>query len=357
MLLCLATGKWAWGRDLGVRPSGFSEPLQNDDVAELVDEFRFRDLAAIQEAALTSASISRQPWSGSYWPIYLGGVADRYADPFFPGSSDWKTNSDYILAHLGSSPVELLSPAEKYDLLVGDANFTLTRAMLAQGAKYDSTTGHVESWMGICHGWSPASFMMDRPLHEVSVLAADGRTQIPFFPADVKALASLLWANANYRERMVGGRCNEERPSKDSLGRPRDPDCLDTNPATWHLALVNQIGVSKRSFIMDMASAYEVWNQPLEWYAYSYYNPKTRQTTQSLDDARVALLNFSEDPLKPVRSTRATHLVGISMNVGYTQETWPNSSVTDDPSQDSRGSTHYDYDLELDASGAVVGGE
>ena len=44
--------------------------------------------------------------------------------------------------------------------------------------------------MGICHGWAPAAFMVQRPTKMVEVLAADGKTKIKFYPSDIKALAN-----------------------------------------------------------------------------------------------------------------------------------------------------------------------
>jgi len=49
----------------------------------------------------------------------------------------------------------------------------------------------VETWMGICHGWAPASYMLARPRRTLSLKSPDG-VLIRFFPSDVKALASLL---------------------------------------------------------------------------------------------------------------------------------------------------------------------
>lgn len=86
----------------------------------------------------------------------------RYADPSFPANPDWKKNYDYIranptaniLASGSAARINRMSPSEKYDALIGDSSETLTRAMWAEGKRYYDTHGDVESWMGICHGWS-----------------------------------------------------------------------------------------------------------------------------------------------------------------------------------------------------------
>jgi hypothetical protein len=40
--------------------------------------------------------------------------------------------------------------------------FTLTQANAEGGRYYYENYGNVEAWMGICHGWAPASYMMKR---------------------------------------------------------------------------------------------------------------------------------------------------------------------------------------------------
>ena len=338
-------------------PQPFSQSLPNDQAANLVDELKFQRLDEMDLEGLKSATLSEHPWSSTYWPSYLGILANRYGDPAFPGSGDWKQNAVYVEQHLGASAPDLLSPAEKYDLLVGDTSFTLTHRMLAEGQRYYQQYGTVETWMGICHGWSPASFMVPRPEHVIRVLAADGQTWIQFYPTDIKGLASLLWSDGASNIHSIGGRCNDKTPSLDPLKRPASPDCLDTNPGAWHLSVVNQIGVSHRSFVMDAEWSSQVWNQPVFSYSYTYFNPKTQQSVQKLQDAQVELAAFPGDRFRAVRAPSAVAVVGVEMDLTYTVETWPTQAKTDDPSSDALRSVHYQYDLELDEQGRIIGGE
>ena len=341
-------------------PTSYSQSGANDQAANLVDDLKFQTLEEMDSQGLLTAAVAEHPWSSSYWPMYEGLLANRYGDRSFPSSANWKENATYIEQHLGNpgaGSVDILSPSEKYDLLVGDSSFTLTHSMLNEGQEYYDQYGTVESWMGICHGWSPAAYMVPRPEHVVRVLAADGKTWIQFFPADIKALASLLWAEGEAPMRSIGGRCDDANPAVDPSGRPTNPDCLDTNPGTWHLSVVNQIGVSKRSFVMDAEWTAQVWNQPIYSYSYSYYNPKTKQSVQKLSDAQVEMASFPEDPLRTVRASAAVALVGISMNVTYTVESWPTQAQTDSPALDPMRTVHYQYDVELDESGKIIGGE
>ena len=52
--------------------------------------------------------------------------------------------------------------------------------MWSEGKQYWERYGSVETWMGICHGWAAASFMMDRPQKKVTLKAYDGKTDLIF---------------------------------------------------------------------------------------------------------------------------------------------------------------------------------
>jgi hypothetical protein len=344
------------------RPSGpdadASRPAELTDRAEdLVDRFEYARLDAIERAGLTASRLDAHPWSGTYWPIAKGVIAWRYADPKYPASYNWKKNSDYLVDPANACSVGQLSPAEKYDLLAGDTGNTLRAAMLKEGAQYYHSFGSVESWMGICHGWAPASYMSPRPTRVVKALAADGRTQIPFYPSDLKALESLLWANGRFENRFIGARCYHKQPATDENGRITDESCNGTNAGTWHLSVVNQIGASRRSFVMDANHDTEIWNQPVYGYRYAYFNPQTKKPASSLGEAAVAMRDFMADKFAKYRSDRAASVVGIAMELTYVSENSPSTDPTDSPETDAQVTVHYLYDLELDARGAIIGGE
>jgi hypothetical protein len=211
--------------------------------------------------------------------------------------------------------------------------------------------------MGICHGWAPVAYMLPRPQKAIEVLAADGVTKIRFYPSDIKALGSLLWANARSATRFIGGRCNTKMPALDSIGRIKDASCRDTNAGTWHLAIVNQLGKGKRSFVLDATFDYEVWNQPVYGYDYVYFNPKTNKTSSTLAGAKVTVGSYTTDKFKQYRAPGTTHIVGIAMNVKWVVETSPTHATTDSPARDAISGARYLYTLELDSAGNIVGGE
>lgn len=334
-----------------------------DRPENLVDEVRFSDLAAMDKAGLRAAMLApeAQPWSDDYWAIYLGCLGKRYADPEFPGSGDWKENRDYVQRHPAHKiasdgrGLDRLSPSEKYDLLVGDAAGTLTRAMWAEGESYAKASGEVETWMGICHGWAPASYMLPRPRKPVTLPV--GGARLTFYPADIKALASLLWASANTVTRFIGGRCNDKNPATDAIGRVISAKAFDTNPGTWHQVVVNQVGVARRSLVMDATYDYEVWNQPVAGYEYRYFNPQTMRLAANLADATVERGKYTKDRFAKYRARQAAAYAGVIMKVSYMVEIDPAQRDSDGPSDDRVNTAVYKYDLELAAGGKIIGGE
>uniref|UniRef100_UPI0040573C22 hypothetical protein n=1 Tax=Candidatus Electronema sp. TaxID=2698783 RepID=UPI0040573C22 len=337
----------------------------NDQARNLVDSYVHTSLQSMQASGLMRARLSVTPWSDDYWGLYLGCLGKRYADPGFPHSQDWQENYSYVQSRPASgivssgsaAAVNQLSPSEKYDILIGDSSFSLTRQMWADGERYQQQYGHVETWMGICHGWAPASYMAPRPAKAVTLTAADGRTQLTFYPSDIKALASLLWAKASPSVKFIGGRCNVPNPERDEIGRVIAQDCFDTNPGTWHLAVVNQLGASKRSMVMDVTFDYQVWNQPVVGYRYYHFNPKSMTYQSAISAAAVPRANFTNDKFARYRSSQTASVIGIEMYVSYTVETAPSHSMTDSPGSDAVQEVRYLYDLELDISGKIIGGE
>ena len=337
-----------------------------DRVENLVDVgISARTLEALESRELKSAKLETHPWSDDYWAFYKGVLGARYGDPDRPRSKNWAVHRNYVqretvasIINSGSqSAIDDLAPAEKYDLLVGDWNQTLTQAMWQLGANYYYNRGFVETWMGLCDGWSAASIMLPRPNEVVSLVAANGRTRLNFYPSDIKGLASLLWTFGNRSIRFVGGRCEDGKPQRDQNGRVVSQRCFDTNPGTFHLALTHQLGIAERSLIMDATYDYEVWNHPVYSYRYSYFNPQTLEATERLSDARISRQAYTRDAFRYYRASAARSFVGIAMEVVYMVETSPKQRETDSEEYDSYRKVRYLYDLELDSAGRIIGGE
>lgn len=345
-----------------------SAPASNDQVESLLRGYAIeKNIMQLQAKGWTQGELATQPWSDDYWAIYKGILGARYADDDFSYLSGWKEAFDYIQAKPASEIyqtgdallIDNLSPSEKFDLLIDGKTHILTHHMWAQGKYYhdNSPDGEVETWMGICHGWAPASYMVERPVKPVEVVAFDNQTKIKFYPADLKALASLLWASTQFETNFIGGRCSSRDPQENGDGRLSDPKCLDTNPASFHLSVVNAISGIGKSFVMDVTYDYEVWNQPVSGYSYKYFNPNTKQPTDDPKLAIIELKDFKDDPYRKYRGRKAKFVVGITLEVSYGVETSPVHSQVDNEDMDSTNTAYYFYDLELDKDYNIVGGE
>lgn len=341
--------------------------LSNDRAERLVDNGNslINKLGSMDSKKLHSAKLSTVPWSDDYWAIRKGILAFRYADSRVSkyAKHSWKTINSIssqlpVDNYIQRNRTHLLSPSEKYDLLVGDHYGSLTTAMWSEGQAYYQKNGKVENWMGICHGWAPAAYMLDRPQKAISVKGINGHNII-FYPSDIKGLASLLWAKTKNSTKFIGGRCNVKNPKKDSrTGRIIDQKCFDTNPGTWHAAVVNQIGENNRSFVLDATYDYEVWNQPVYSYSYKYFNPsKYNGAYTSWKSARVKKNSFRNDTFRKYRNSKAKYIVGVEMVVKYIVETAPTHRQHDSSKYDALKTAKYRYDLEVDSRGKILGGE
>jgi hypothetical protein len=302
------------------------------------------------------------PWSGSYWPDHKGGIGVRYADPNFPDSSKFEKNyayfqSQYLRPARQIENLNTLSPAEKYDLLFDDPNWTLTKSVWAAPLRTFQATGHVETWTGICHGWSPAAMNHLEPRRSVDFYLPHLQRTMTFYPDDIKALGSQLWATTNPTTYFIGGRCNVKNPQTDQYGRIIDPDCFDINPSIWHLALLNRMGIHQLSFVYDATYDYEVWNQPLSSYHLNYFNPSTLNRVSTLNEAVVPYQQFQNDRFRSYRNPNVAAVIGVELTLYYVTENHPTAN-TGLMEPDSRlVEVTYYYDLELDVNRNVIGGE
>lgn len=323
-------------------------------------------------------------WSDDYWRLEWGGISYRYSSrDYFDGYKEAITSylqPDQWLKLLldpslpqRNNQIDAWAPSEKYDLSVNDLGFTLTREQKEEGALFADEEGNVESWMGLCHGWAAAAIMAPKPVKSVQAWGPEG-SKIRFFPHDIRALTSLAWANGDYSSSFVGTRCNRKTPELSENGRVKDSECFDNNPASFHLALGNMIGLEKASFVMDAAFDYQVWNQPIKGYEFTFFNPLApeQQSKNGLDvavsyDAKFKSIDPFQKPLtRGKRNNSSSHYddTGISKVVGVIVSVVYLAEVVPVHGESARGESlirvTYTYDLELSQTESgfeIVGGE
>jgi hypothetical protein len=262
-----------------------------------------------------------------------------------------------VLSLTEAEIAQQLSPAEKYDLLMGDMNFSLTNNIVAEidyrfDHKLDWNSGlwheqkGMTTWVGICDGWTVASLHTPRPVRTVRVRGATGQV-VTFYPDDLKALASHLFARTNQwlGIERAGNRCQTRKPNA--------AECRDVDAGLWHATVLNRIGLDQRGFVIDVDNNYKVNNHPVFGYDVQYFNPT---------NGHVGSIMQSTVPIDQVMSRGtfhpdATHIVGVRMTVTMLDYDWPTGEEQDSPAYDKLKTATYVYALEMDPQGTILAGE
>jgi hypothetical protein len=294
-------------------------------------------------------------WSDSYWPSYKGGITFRWNHPD-PMPFRYAFHTLAELRRMSLDELSTLSPAELYDIAMGDYQYTLTRRVLAMTSPRDIW------WEGICHGWAQAAANYPEP--GKNIITNPQGLRVPFGSSDVKALLSMHDAYNSIGEyARVGERCEVagKVPGEATL-RDRNPqmpapelaeteECRDVNAGAFHVVLTNMIGIFSRSFVADIDRFNDVWNQPVT----------------SFQSMLLGEEELTEDHLA-VGIVRRVRVV-TTMTYGEELQFWSaekeargeRNFVSKEP---VTGTIHqafrskdYEYVLELDQQGQIVGGE
>lgn len=310
-------------------------------------EYRFDVLPLQGEAA-------NIPWAGSYWPTYEDNINYQWAG----ASSD--------------------SPAKKYEKAFGGTNVedavsrnhgidSVTSAKVCrESSECDSFLGEtcakrrgktegrcIATWWGICHAWTPAAILLPEPKNPVV------RNGVTFQVQDLKALGSLVHNSTSTK--FVSLRCNKHSSQPDGggirvdrWGRPIDADreCRDTNAGTYHVLLANYLGMMRQAFAEDRTNDYEVWNQPLR----SFKVVEKRDVTVQEANRLIGVTNDA-DAGGYQFNANATRFVYVRSEVKYIGESSAEEGYTAPRIDWYTHTDRYEYVLELDAAGRVIGGE
>ena len=301
-----------------------------------------------------SAELSRQLWSGDYWPSYMGGITYRWNHVELKKDSDRYSYEFLRPFELENFDLSKLSPSEKYDLYRGDYDFTLSnyersRTQILKTVKNspEYIKGFkIPEWEGLCHAWAPATIHYKNP-GPVEVIGAEGHV-IPFGSSDIKALLTYnIHLNENPDVVFLGSRCNldfkklEEKLKKGKISEEEyerkieSAECEDTNAGAFHIALTNQIGLRNESFIIDITRDQEVWNQAVQRYSSK-------------------VLEVSEGASEGAAPGTVREIL-VETKLEYINEV-PYSWTNEIP-DDVLASAEYSYWLEIDKKGRIIGGD
>ncbi|WAS89832.1 hypothetical protein [Nannocystis punicea] len=341
---------------------GCDEPLDESDIDEVaVDEVDEPALTEEQEEAL----LYREGWSQADDPRLLSkdfnfeldelprsGWADRTPWPGYY----WPTYNDSINYRWAGSNIR--SPAEKYGAAFGRSGVgTVISNRFGVGSiggtkrcRYDSECGGgrmcgrrrgesrgrcIETWMGICHAWAPAAIMEREPKKGITF------NGVRFEISDLKALISLAYTEG-LSVRFMSLRCN-------SVGWPGSQACKDTNAGSFHVALTNLLGSRGESFVFDRTYDREVWNHPVVGYKVTRDEQVSASTANSMLGRGGSKYRFNP---------KAAELRRVRTEVYWINEAGPgyNQQLVDNVATFTF-TERYDYILELDSVGRIIGGE
>lgn len=317
---------------------------------------------APENVGLTTATLESLPmegglsqeayaWSDDYWGTYSGGIGRRWQ--YEVESNDYKDHMyefatrEQITA--GLIDIAKLSPAEKYDLLMGQYDFPLARHERERMLKsVDPQTDSIPTWFGLCHGWAPAT-VMEPEAGSVAIMKNSDGIEIPFYTSDIKGLMTKIYADFNTSYRGVGERCNVNKHEIefDANGRIVQPECRDLNAGALHLALAQKLGnpdeAARKSFVLDVTYSSEVWNQAAVAF-------RVKEKT-------VVPFDATKDALAKHRAPGTASLAKMNVEVDYVVEIAPHMKPMKDFKESYTSTMKLEYVLELDAEGTIIGGE
>ncbi|MBG08413.1 MAG: hypothetical protein CME68_06615 [Halobacteriovoraceae bacterium] len=359
--------------------------------------------------------IQNQPWSGDYWPTQKGGISYRwYVRKASPHDGVKRFGYDFLnmkkyekdikkKKHLVSRKTKLefirefgpregikkfneyiktapeividpaeLSPSEKYDLFMGDKNWSLTRrererteiSELIKALKKDPKTDResfIPSWWGLCHAWAPATILYKNPnpIGYSDPFSRDpapiklknpSGIEVPFGSADIKALLTVhldIAESIPGTTTFLGSRCNLELEhhfqsynrgeiSEIELNSLLEREgCNDTNAGSFHVTLTNLIGHYKTGFVMDHDRGSEVWNQGIVSYK---------------------VLEHIEKPVPEKFKKNVSKILSIKNEVTWISEinqSWKKVTLA---GRNGFQKSVYNYDLYLNKNDEIIGG-
>lgn len=348
-LLVLATMTLATTA-LAERFSGSNHPNNFNPVANRPMTLKMAELPL--KGKLKDASLG---WSDTYWPSNLGGIAYRWNHPN-PQPFTYKLHTKEEILKMSEEELSQLSPAELYDIAMGDYRFTLTKKVLKTYSPRDLW------WEGICHGWAQAASNYSEPV-PVVITNPDG-LRVPFGSSDVKGLLSMHDSfNSKGLYVRVGDRCSvrgkvagEELPEDGDIGVPvphlaNKPSCRDVNAGAFHVVLASMIGVNSQGFVADVDRFNDVWNQPIK----SYESEIVESVPVTPQEAKSGIVQ------KLRVKTKMTYGEELEFYSPELEEEGSVAFVSKEPvtgtHMSAETSRDYEYVLELDAKGEITGGE
>jgi hypothetical protein len=286
------------------------------------------------------------PWPGDYWAVVRDGINAKWGSDASPSEKyarafglDVKNFMNTISASNGIDSQSYRPECKTY------SDCSHLNDGSSCGKREGEKVGRcIPDWFGICHAWAPAALLEPEPKCPVT------RNGVTFEPMDLKALMTQIYDGARVGTVFTGMRYDgpDDTNAKDKYGRFTNAARRDLGPGFFHIAMANVMARYKRSFVVDVSSGSQVWNQPARGYevlekklltpveaAQKYYNTNKYPFNDGVSKLMYVKNRFSWI----VESTDNRPLVSTGAVDIYTS------------------SADYEYLLELDAKNNIIGGE
>ena len=268
-----------------------------------------------------------------------------YSGYWYPEKRSNYSNQEYNANFKGGTHIGDPSPLQKYDQAY---NAGQNKAVEWEIRNHTRAPDDKDaSWAGHCNGFSASAQRHREPQQDVAV------GSVTFTARDIKALLAEIHMSAKFYI-LGGNRCDDQQKLNKPIHRGQrvDPEimeeCEDVNPGVFHLAVTNWVGRQNHAIIFDRSYKDQVWNYPL-------YEYTIEEKVDSLTAAQVRSQYISEAGANYVYNPLAQSFAYIRMRVYYADATGPNTGEV--LNSHRRKSALYEYILELDGDGAVIGGE
>jgi len=209
---------------------------------------------------------------------------------------------------------------EKYDVAINDSD------KKASGWEWQQTNQFkTVSWAGHCNGVSSAGTSVDEPKHPVTY------NNVTFSVDDIKALLADVWQASGT---VVGERCNDQPIEYDPNGRMINSACRNINPASFHILVTNFMGIYHKPIIANIGPVPQVWNWPI-----TSFEVKLRENL-TVRDVNVWMFGVQDKDTydyNPDAKSFIYYQTAITLLSGSQKI--------------------YEYILELDKGGKIIGGE
>ena len=306
--------------------------------------------------------LDHTPWAMPHMGYKTGMLATRPRDIRFMALATLAEKEAYTKTHdlravlavndlaNRQRQIDQLSPAEKYDLVVGDLDAHFTRAVWAE-VDQQFAHGTAPGWLGLCDGSSSASVLFTEPAHSVRVPSRLAGVAVSFDVGDLKSLLAFSMTTYVAKDLSIfGQRC---------VGMDADGhDCIGINPASLHELLL-EMGENPQNFpymIIDRSPKTSIWNAALLSASFSYYDPTTNTAVSNIASENKVDVSAYKAPAGSPGWAPGTKYLLFAATVLHLADTRTAVAYNDSAPMSSMDLT-LDYVLELDEHLHLLGGE